>query len=89
MPNTAIALDALQPLEIHTDLAAQIAFNHVFAFLDRVNTALGPRAAAEALERLEDAGVGLVIFAGAEEPAGHPDAILELDGEISVLEGAN
>jgi putative ATP-binding cassette transporter len=54
-----------------------------FAFLDRLSTALGSRAAAEVLERLEDAGVGLVTFVGAEEPVGHPDAILELDADGS------
>ena len=35
--NTAIAFDALQTLQVHTDLPAQITFDHVFAILNRVN----------------------------------------------------
>src|SRR5579862_4685960 len=35
--NAAIALDALQPLEIHADFAAQIAFNDIFAILNRMD----------------------------------------------------
>jgi hypothetical protein len=37
MANAAIAFDALQPLKIHAEFAAQIALNDVFAFLDRVD----------------------------------------------------
>ena len=33
----AIALDGLQALEVHADFAAQIAFNDILAFLDRVH----------------------------------------------------
>jgi putative ATP-binding cassette transporter len=63
---------------------AQVLFAHPrFAFLDRVSIALGSRAAAEVLERLEGAGIGLVTFTGAEEPVGHSDAILELDADGS------
>jgi hypothetical protein len=32
--DAAIALDALQTLQVHTDLAAQVALDHVFAVLD-------------------------------------------------------
>jgi hypothetical protein len=35
--DAAIAFDALQALEVHADLAAQIAFDDVFAFLDGVD----------------------------------------------------
>ena len=35
--DAAITLDALQPLQVHADFAAQVAFNDVFAILDRVN----------------------------------------------------
>jgi len=35
--NAAIAFDALQTLQVHADLPAQIAFYHVFAILNRVN----------------------------------------------------
>src|SRR4051794_28207982 len=34
MANATIALDALEPLEIHTDFAAEVAFNHVLTILD-------------------------------------------------------
>ena len=37
MADAAIAFDALQALEIHAEFAAQIAFDDVFAFLDRVD----------------------------------------------------
>src|ERR1035437_1555455 len=37
MANTAIALDALQPLEVHPDLAAQVAFDDIFAVLNGVH----------------------------------------------------
>jgi hypothetical protein len=49
----------------------------------RLSAALGDRAAAEALERLQSAGIGLVTFAGAERPVGHSDAVLELDADGS------
>jgi hypothetical protein len=50
--NSAIAFDALQTLQVHADLPAQITFYHVFAILNRVNDlgellfiqALGPNA---------------------------------------------
>jgi len=32
--DAAIALDTLQALEVHADFAAQVAFDHVLAFLD-------------------------------------------------------
>src|SRR6478609_6215539 len=35
--DATIALDGLQPLEIQTEFAAQIAFDHILAVLDRVN----------------------------------------------------
>jgi hypothetical protein len=35
--DTAIALDALQALKVHTQLAAEIAFDHVATILDCVN----------------------------------------------------
>src|SRR6185436_13706169 len=35
--NAAIAFDALQTLQVHADLPAQITFDHVFAILNRVN----------------------------------------------------
>ena len=35
--DAAIALDALEPFEIHADFAAQIAFDDILAVLDRVN----------------------------------------------------
>ena len=35
--DAAIAFDALQTLEVHADFAAQIAFNDVFALLNRVD----------------------------------------------------
>src|ERR1019366_6597357 len=34
MPDATITLDALQPLEVHPDLAAQIAFDDVLAVLN-------------------------------------------------------
>jgi len=37
MAQPSIALDALQPLEIHSEFAAQIPFDHVFAVLDRLD----------------------------------------------------
>src|SRR5712691_3676803 len=37
MADAAITFDALQALEVHTDLAAEIAFNDVFAVLNGVN----------------------------------------------------
>src|SRR5829696_1512302 len=37
MPDPAITFDRLQPLEVQADLAAQIAFDNIFAVLDRVN----------------------------------------------------
>src|ERR1039458_13552 len=37
MADAAITLDALQPLEVHADFAAQIAFDDVFALLDRMD----------------------------------------------------
>src|SRR5687767_9455065 len=37
MAGTAVALDSLEAFQVHTDFAAQIAFNDVFAFLDRVH----------------------------------------------------
>ena len=37
VPDAPIAFDALQPLQVHADLAAQIAFNDVFAILDSMN----------------------------------------------------
>jgi len=37
VPNAAIAFDALQSLQVHADLPAQITFDHVFAILNRVN----------------------------------------------------
>ncbi len=57
-----------------------------FAFLDRVSNALGTRATAEVMKRLESLGIGLVTFAGPEEPCGHADTCLELntDGSWSV-----
>lgn len=33
----AIALDALQPFQVHADLAAQVAFDYILAVLDRVH----------------------------------------------------
>ena len=35
--DATIALDALQALEVHAEFAAQIAFDHVLAILNRVN----------------------------------------------------
>ena len=35
--NASITLDALQPLEVHADLAPQITFDDVFAVLDRMD----------------------------------------------------
>src|SRR5215472_1544197 len=35
--DTAITLDALQPLQVHADLAAQVALDNIFPILDRVN----------------------------------------------------
>ncbi len=35
--DAAVALDALQALEVHAEFAAQVAFDDVLAFLDRVN----------------------------------------------------
>ena len=35
--DATIALDALQALQVHADLAAKIAFDHVFAVLNGVN----------------------------------------------------
>ena len=35
--DTPITFNTLQTLEIHADFAAQIAFNDVFAFLDRMD----------------------------------------------------
>jgi hypothetical protein len=35
--NTAIALDALQPLEVHANLAAKIAFDDILAILNGVD----------------------------------------------------
>jgi hypothetical protein len=35
--DATVALDALQALEVHAEFAAQIAFDDIFAFLDRVN----------------------------------------------------
>jgi hypothetical protein len=35
--DTSIALNALEALQIHSDLAAQVAFDYVLAILDRVN----------------------------------------------------
>src|SRR5436190_10430480 len=37
MANAAITLDALQALEVHTDLAAEIAFDDILAVLDGVD----------------------------------------------------
>jgi len=37
MADTAVALDTLQALEIHAQFAAQVAFDDILAFLDRVN----------------------------------------------------
>ncbi len=37
VPDTSIAFDGLQSLEIHTDLAPKIALDHILAILDRVN----------------------------------------------------
>jgi hypothetical protein len=34
MTNPAVALDPLQPLQIHADLATKVAFDHVFAILN-------------------------------------------------------
>ena len=35
--DAAVALDTLKALQVHTDFAAQIAFDHVFAFLNGMN----------------------------------------------------
>ncbi len=37
MPHPAITLDTLEPLEIHPDFPPQVAFDDVFAVLDRVD----------------------------------------------------
>src|SRR6266446_5809703 len=37
VPDAAITLDALEPLQVHADLAAQIAFDDVFPVLDGMN----------------------------------------------------
>src|SRR5438105_3674269 len=37
MPDTAIAFDTLKALQIHAELAAQIAFDHVLTLLDRMH----------------------------------------------------
>src|SRR5690349_18253356 len=37
MANAAVAFDALEALQVHTDFAAEVAFDDVFAVLDRVN----------------------------------------------------
>ena len=37
VPNATIALDTLEALQIHTDLAAKIAFGHILSVLDRVD----------------------------------------------------
>ena len=37
MADAAVALDALETLQVHTDFAAEIAFDHVFAVLDGMN----------------------------------------------------
>ena len=37
MANAAIGLDALKPLQVHSQFPAQIAFNHILALLHRVN----------------------------------------------------
>ena len=37
MADTPVAFDALEPLQIQSQLPAKVAFNDVFAFLNRVN----------------------------------------------------
>src|SRR5260221_13724288 len=37
MPDAPVTLDALQPLQIHAQLAAKIALNHILPVLDRVD----------------------------------------------------
>ena len=56
-----------------------------FAVLDRIDTALGPRADG-VFDRLAGLGIGWVAFADPGGPAGHPDEVLELadDGTWSL-----
>src|SRR3954470_8368233 len=37
MADAAVTLDALEALQVHTEFAAQIAFDDILAFLDRVH----------------------------------------------------
>jgi len=37
MANTSVALDALEALEIHADFTAQVAFDDIFAILNRMH----------------------------------------------------
>jgi hypothetical protein len=37
MANTSVTFDTLESLEIHTDFAAQVAFDHVLAILNRMH----------------------------------------------------
>ena len=37
MADATVAFDSLQPLKVHTDITAQIAFDDILAILDRVN----------------------------------------------------
>jgi len=57
--NAAIAFDALQTLQVHADLPAQITFDHIFAILNRVND-LGELLFIQALgpNRRVDVGLG-------------------------------
>src|SRR3954447_15370062 len=37
VPHSAIALDALQTLQVHTDFAAQVTFDHILAVLNSMD----------------------------------------------------
>ncbi len=62
--DAAIALDALQALEVHADLAAQIAFDDILAVLDRVDD-LGELLLGQILgaDARIDVGLGQDLFA--------------------------
>lgn len=81
MPDATVTLDTLKALQVHTDFAAQITFNDVFAVLDRMDDlrklllgeVLGPDA-------WIDVGLGQDIFRVARA-----DAVNIAQGDVDAL----
>ena len=81
MADAPIAFDALEPFQVHADFAAQIAFDDVFAFLNRMNN-LGKLLLRQVLG--PDAGINVGVLQNLLR-VGRADAVNVAQRDVNAL----